>query len=400
MEPAADRVDPAQVGTARRWAMLAASTGAQAAAAVTIHGPAFLIPALHRQRGMSLAHAALVGAAPMFGVMLTLVAWGWVVDRLGERFTLLAGLTATVAADVVSTRMHQTVLIGASLLVAGAAAASTASASGRIVVGWFPPRQRGLAMGIRQTAQPIGVGVAAVTIAVLADRHGIGTALLAPTLAATVAVLGVLFVVIDPPRPHRSAGSSPSPYRQDTFLARIHGVSVLLVVPQFLVWTFALVWLIDDRHWSPGAAGAVVALAQVFGALGRIAVGAASDRVGSRTEVLRWVAVAAAATMAALGITAGLDWSVSVVLMVVATMVTVADNGLAFTAVAERAGPFWSGRALGVQNTAQYLTAAASAPVAGAVITAWGHPATFAAAAAFPVVAFALVPRDEAAFGA
>ena len=52
--------------------------------------------------------------------------------------------------------------------------------------------------------------------------------------------------------------------------------------------------------------------------------------------------------------------------MVVASTVTVADNGLAFTSVAERAGSFWSGRALGVQNTAQYLTAAAVAPVAGA----------------------------------
>ena len=46
--------------------------------------------------------------------------------------------------------------------------------------------------------------------------------------------------------------------------------------------------------------------------------------------------------------------------------VSVADNGLAFTSVAERAGAFWSGRALGVQNTAQYVVATAVAPVAAA----------------------------------
>jgi sugar phosphate permease len=39
------------------------------------------------------------------------------------------------------------------------AAASSNSASGRLVVGWFPPERRGLAMGIRQTAQPLGVGL-------------------------------------------------------------------------------------------------------------------------------------------------------------------------------------------------------------------------------------------------
>ena len=54
---------------------------------------------------------------------------------------------------------------------------------------------------------------------------------------------------------------------------RVHGVSVLLVVPQFLVWTYSLTWLVNERHWSPAAAGALVAATHVLGALGRIAVG-------------------------------------------------------------------------------------------------------------------------------
>lgn len=379
--------------------MLAASTTAQAAAAVTIHGPAFLIPALHEQRGLSLPTAALVAGASMFGVMTTLVAWGWFVDRFGERTTLLAGLSATFLAGLVSTQVHSTAVLGVALFFGGAAAASTASASGRVVVGWFPPRQRGLAMGIRQTAQPIGVGVAAISIAVTADAHGISSALLVPTVAAALAAVAVVLIIVDPPRPPRKEGSAPNPYRQDTFLTRIHGVSVLLVVPQFMVWTFALVWLIDDRGWSPGAAGTMVALAQVFGAGSRIAVGALSDRVGSRTVVLRWVAVAAAVTMALLGLTAELDLAIAVALMVAATAITVADNGLAFTAVAERAGPFWSGRALGIQNTAQYLTAAVTGPIAGVVIDAWGHAAAFALCALFPVLGATLVPRGESPFG-
>jgi hypothetical protein len=84
------------------------------------------------------------------------------------------------------------------------------------------------------------------------------------------------------------------------------------------------------------------------------------------------------------------------VFLTLATIVTVADNGLAFTAVAERAGPFWSGRSLGVHNTAQYVTAAVCAPTAGATITWLGYPATFALAALFPMLAIGLVPvRQE-----
>jgi sugar phosphate permease len=385
-----------QISGARRWAILGASSFAQGAAAVTIHGPAFLIPVLHERRGLSLAQAGLVAAAPLAGVVITLVLWGFVVDHLGERFAMVAGLSTTAVAGLISTQVDSTVLLGGALFLAGSAAASTASASGGVVVGWFPPERRGLAMGIRQMAQPVGVGVSAVTIAVIADERGISTALWVPTVAALIGLVAAVVVIIDPPRPERTAhGPVRNPYVATGYLARIHGVSVLLVIPQFLVWTFALVWLTDDRGWSAGAAGTLVGLSQVAGALGRIAAGQLSDVVRSRLRPLRWVAVAAAVTMGGLGLAAHLDWGVAVALVVLATTVTVADNGLAFTAVAERAGPFWSGRALGVQNTAQYVAASAVPPIAGLVVAGWGYAAAFGLAALFPVLAIALVPVHQ-----
>jgi sugar phosphate permease len=384
-------VDPARVGTARRWAMLAVGVLAQGTSAIAINGPAFLIPTLHRREGLSLVQASTVAAAPSVGVMLTLIAWGYAVDKLGERLVLAVGLAGTAVAGIAATRVSGTVPLAACQFLAGTFAASTSSASGRVVIGWFPVHRRGLAMGIRQMAQPLGVGVAAISIAVIAERHGVATALLVPAVASAVALAAVLAVVLDPPRPDRSVTATPNPYAE-SFLWRIHGVSVLLVIPQFVVWTFGLVWLVDSRGWTAGAAGTLIALTQLVGALGRIAAGHLSDVVGSRMVPLRAVAVAAAVAMALLGLTASQDWGVAVLVFVVATAATVADNGLAFTAVAERAGPFWSGRALGVQNTAQFLTAAGAAPVAGAAITHWGYAAAFGVTAVFPVVAIGLVP--------
>ena len=373
--------------------MLGASVVAQAAASVAINGPAFLIPSLQDDRGLSLAEAGTVAAAPVAGVMLTLFLWGLVVDRVGERAVLLAGLSGTTLLGAAATTVDGTLTLVVLLFVVGMFAACTGSASGRIVVGWFPPQRRGLAMGIRQMAQPLGVAVAAATIAVAADRAGITAALWVPVAATGVALVIVLLVVLDPPRPAATPALTANPYRADRFLARVHGVSVLLVVPQFLVWTYSLTWLVQERHWSAAAAGALVAATHVLGALGRIAVGQLSDVVGSRVRPLRWVAVAAAVTMALLALTE--PFAVAVILMVVASTVTVADNGLAFTSVAERAGSYWSGRALGVQNTAQYLTAALVAPVAGVAITHWGYAATFGLAALCPVVALPLVPRQD-----
>src|SRR3954469_25390131 len=380
--------------------MLGASVAAQASASVAINGPAFLIPQLQDDRGLSLAQAGTVAAAPIAGVMVTLFVWGLVVDRIGERAVLLAGLGGTALLGAVATTVHGTVALVVVLFVVGMFAACTGSASGRIVVGWFPPRRRGLAMGIRQMAQPLGVAIAAATIAVVADRMSVSAALWVPVVATGLAGLAVAVLVVDPPRPTPTEALTANPYRADSFLARVHGVSVLLVVPQFLVWTYSLAWLVQQRHWSAAAAGALIAGTHVLGALGRIGVGQLSDMVGSRVRPLRWVAIAAAVTMGLLALTEALAvraerLAVAVVLMVVASTVTVADNGLAFTSVAERAGSYWSGRALGVQNTAQYLTAAAVAPVAGVAITHWGYAATYALSALCPVIALPLVPRTD-----
>ncbi|MET0838062.1 MAG: MFS transporter, partial [Marmoricola sp.] len=227
-------LDTPTITTSRRWSMLAASVAAQASASVAINGPAFLIPELQRDRGLTLAQAGTVAAAPIAGVMVTLFLWGLVVDRIGERKVLLAGLGGTALLGALTTTVHDTAPLVVLLFVVGMFAACTGSASGRIVVGWFPPQRRGLAMGIRQMAQPLGVAVAAASIAVVADRAGIAAALWVPVVAVGLAFVVVLVIVRDPPRPSATAALTANPYRADRFLTRVHGVSVLLVVPQFL----------------------------------------------------------------------------------------------------------------------------------------------------------------------
>ncbi len=386
------------LSTLRRWSMLVIALFATLSANVFINGAAFLIPTLHTTMGLDLAKAGLVSAMPSFGMVFTLIAWGYVVDRVGERVVLAVGSALTAAAALAAASVHSLLLVGVFLLLGGMAAASSNSASGRLVVGWFPPQQRGLVMGIRQTAQPLGVAVGALVIPRLAQAHGVGMALLFPAIVCAVAALVCAVGVLDPPRPPRAeapAAHLANPYRGSNVLWRIHAVSVLLVVPQCVVWTFTLVWLIADRGWSTQSAGILVMSAQVLGALGRIAAGRWSDRTGSRLRPIRTIAIAAAVSMLALALTDALHSPLSIAVMVAASVITVSDNGLAFTAIAEIAGPFWSGRALGAQNTSQLLTAGLTPPLFGALIGALGFPVAFAVCALFPVVALPLVPVDE-----
>jgi MFS family permease len=380
--------------------MLSIGVAAQAAGTLVVSTPAFLIPLLHTERGLSLVEAGLLASAPTLGMVLTLVAWGAVADRFGERWVLSGGLVLTALAALGAVAADGYLGLGGLLLLSGMAAASVNAASGRVVIGWFPPRRRGLAMGIRQMSQPLGVAVAALVVPPLAASGGVPLPLLLGAALTLACGIACALWIMNPPRPAVAAGAvTPiSPYRASGMLWRIHLASMLLVIPQFTLATFGLVWLIADRGWNPAAAGALVGVSQFAGALGRIAVGVLSDRLGSRLRPLRWVAAAAMVVMALLALTSWVDAAPALIAAVylVASCITVADNGLAYTAVAEIAGSGWSGRALGAQNTGQFLAASAVGPGIGALIVLFGYPLAFLGAAIAPLLAVPIVPGPAA----
>jgi sugar phosphate permease len=210
-------------------------------------------------------------------------------------------------------------------------------------------------------------------------------------LSLLISVLVVGFVV-DPARPAAAEGTRQgSPYRAST-LWRLHGSSALLVIPQFAISVFSLEFLVTQRGWSPAGAGRLLFGFQLLGAVGRLVAGRWSDVAGSRLRPMRIIAVAAAVTMLAIGFGAGTGSVLAVVAVGVGTVVTVADNGLGFTAVAELAGSSWAGRAMGVQNTAQNVTASLTPPLLGALIAAAGFGTGFAVVAIFPVLAVLSTP--------
>lgn len=335
-------------------------------------------------------------SAPIAGTTCGLVVAGVCADRYGERRVLGVGLACT-GAFVLTASAVETFAARALLLVAaGAFAATSQATSGRLVLR-FPGRQRGLAMGIRQTAQPLGVVVAALSLPALAAAGtgrafaGLGVA----CLAASGLAGGVLR---DAPAMQHRAGAGPQQRLYGTaYLWRVHAASALLIVPQFGVAAFSFDCLVSVRSWSDGAAGVLLGFAQLTGAAARLGAGAWSDRVGLRLPPMRLLAGAVAVVLAALGLAAAAGAPVVVVLLVAAATVSVSTNGLSNTAVTERAGPAAAGRVMGTQNSAQNLVAAGTPPVLGAVIAAagagaGGYAVAFAISAALAAAAVPCIP--------
>ncbi len=249
-------------------------------------------------------------------------------------------------------------------------------------------------MSIRQTAQPLGIAMDALVIPDLAEHGSPNGGLLFPALACAVSAVVAAVVAHDPPHKPRAQAHPDelaSPYRGSSVLWRIHALSALMVMPQSMTVTFMLIWLRADQGWSRQSAGILVAVTALLGALSRMAAGRWSDRIGSRMRPIRLIALATSVSMMLLAFT-NEHHPVAVLLMVAVSVITVMDNGLEATAITEYAGQFWSGRALGVQNTGQRLMTLAGPPLFGAVIGAFGYPVAFALCAIFPLAAAPVVP--------
>lgn len=387
----------------RRWLVLGVGLAALIAGCAAQYGLAYLIPAL-RAEGRSLEEATLLVSAPVAGILLTLIAWGAMADRWGERPVLATGLGAAglfaIAAASVDGMLGQWVL----LFAVGATSSAIHAASGRLILGWFAASQRGLAMGIRQMGQPLGVGFAAVVLPPLA-LGGVGAPLAALGIACLLAAALVVLLVRDPRRPPAPAvGTAPvSPYREP-YLWRIHLASSLLVIPQWAVAVFAFDFLVTALGWPVSAAGVLLAISALLGAGSRLVAGHWSDRVGSRLGPMRIVSVVIGLVMTVLALSAVAGIGPTTVALAVAAVVTVSPNGLAFTAVAERAGSRWAGRALGIQNTFQNLVAGITAPPLAVLIGlagggAAGYGVAFLAVAALPFLAALAIPARQERLG-
>ncbi|MER7005315.1 MFS transporter [Dactylosporangium sp. NPDC000555] len=380
----------------RRWLILVVGMLAMTAGSTFQYGLAYLIPAF-RDEGLSLEQAGILVACPTVGVVLALIAWGAAADLWGERVVLSTGLGLAGLVLVAARWAHGTASLAVCLALAGAAGGSTL-ASGRLILGWFARHERALAMGIRQSAQPMGLALAAATLPALAAG---GTRV--PLLFLAVLFLAAAtaaFVVVRDPAPQSSTTDQPAPDRKPTStspyrtprLWRIHAASALLVIPQFTVTTFTLVFLTDTRGWTALGAGYLLAGAQACGALGRLGAGYWSDRTGSRLRPVRIIAISTGVGMLVLAASAAAGSSLAVPVLLFLAVVAVSSNGLSFTAVAEYAGSAWAGRALGIQTTSQNALAAATPPVLAVTIGAAGFAPSFALVAAFPLIAAMLVP--------
>jgi len=363
-----------------RWAVLAAGTVAQASFSTVSFAIAVLAPALREEYGLSLTEIGVVLAAEWIGLTFALLPWGFAVDRWGERWTLAGGLAVCAGFLAAAAYAPSFAWLVVFLGLAGIAGGSVQSGSGRAVMRWFSAGERGLALGVRQTAVPVGGAVAALVLPLLeTPRAGF---LFVAGFVLAGALAGAL-VLRAGTEEHIEATDVELTLRDRRLWLACWG-SGLYLVAQVAMMGFVVLFLYDEHGFSTGEAAAVFAVGQGLAAVLRIGVGRWSDVLGSRVRPLRRIGVAVAVTVAAVAVLSESPAWLLVPALVLATGMSMAWNGLSYTIAAELGGRR-SGAAIGFQQTVLSAIGVA-APVAFAAAvsgTSWGI--AFALAALFPL---------------
>jgi sugar phosphate permease len=339
-----------------RWVVLAVGAGATAALSAVQGGLPALGPAIQEAFGLTLVEVAAVFSAFALGTVITLLAWGALSDRASERWVIAGGLGAgSLALAAAASADGYLAFLGA-VVVAGMLGSSAISASGRAVFGWFPRDERGLALGLRQTAVPAGAAAASLSLPPLAAAAGLDAALYALAGAMLAASVAAALWLRDGERRQSAAPPAPDAVR-DPRIWRLSAASSFMIIGQVGLTSLLVLYLYGERGWSAADAALALGGVQVGAAVARMAVGRWSDLRDERIEPFRRLAAAAGALLLAAAALAGAPDAIAVPVLIAGGVAAMSWNGLSFTAAAEISGRRQAGTAMGIQNTTMRLVA-------------------------------------------
>lgn len=165
-------------GDSYRWIVLGVAVAAQSLTAVVSQGTYTLIPFWKAEYSLSQASAALPGLFLNGGQTVSMLFLGRAIDRYGERSVVGAGVAAMSLAAFGAAMLASSYLVLLLFLaLVGVFYASVQPGGTRAIIRWFPSRQHGVAIGIRQAAFPLGTALAAATLPLMAHRYGWTTAM-------------------------------------------------------------------------------------------------------------------------------------------------------------------------------------------------------------------------------
>jgi len=385
-----------------RWVALALVTSGHAFGSIAALAVAPLAPFLLDSLGLSRAQVGLLLPAVYLGGVLMAVPAGWLTERRGVRLPLAGGLVTVGALATLAALAPSLPALLACLVIAGFGFSVLNPTTGKAVYDWFPARERGIAMGIKQAGLTLGGIVAALALppiaAALDWRVSMETAGAAAVGAALVIVLAYRAPAV------RAAERPAEPARLRTLgpFIRRRGVAVVfaaglaLSIAQSSLLGYLALFARETFAISSVEAARLLALAHLGGVVGRLGWGVVSDRLffGRRRPGLAINALVGAAAYVCFAFGDRLPLGAAAVLAFVAGVGAFGWVGLYFALVAEIGGATSAGLLTGLATVFAWSGVLVGPPLFGwmlALTDSYRLPWLMLAAIALAVTA--VLPR-------
>jgi predicted MFS family arabinose efflux permease len=354
-----------------RWFALGVTTLCQAAAQILAYGLGPLAPFLQQTFQISRTEIGLISSATSLATAPSALFGGWAADRVGERRALiLSGLVTTCAAVAVSRSGSFWTLI-VSCLILGLGNGVQNPAGSAAIMRWFPPRQRGVAMGIRQTGVPLGGMLAASLAPALALAYGWRTAYVCGGLVALLGATLIFIAYYDPPRTQPTGAASVRSFRDLLSDTQIWWLALIFncqLFTQSAVMAYFVLFLHEALETSVVAAAAFLAVANGVAMVARIAWGFLSDRYfqGKRRPVLLIIVLLTiGSTLAAAALPRHTPWFLIVGLAALLGVSAFSWTGVLGTLVIEKVGRESAGSAVSLVQVLATPASLCSPPLFG-----------------------------------
>ena len=342
----------AERGLPGRYRILVLILAAQTMANIGPLGLPAIAALIREDLGLTLPQAGSLLSLYYVGPVLMSMPAGFLTDRWGMSRMLVAG-QAVIGLGLLGVAFSQSyAALVAMLIASGFGYGMLNPTSTKVVIGWFPFRQRATMVGFKQVGLPFGGALGAALMPALGLALGWRVAVVTSALILALTVLASIIVYRDPPTAPVAPGGQSA--LRAVMLSRdlwLVGLSTLVFAATQTVWMgYLVLYLRDVVGLSLVAAGGFLALAQASGMVGRVAFGVLSDRAfGGRRRAPLLLAGAGSAlcslAMAWTGAGSATAWIT--VLALVFGFVGIGWNGVQHTLMAELAGPRAAGTAVG-----------------------------------------------------
>lgn len=383
-----------------KYRVLALMTAAQTGASVVQQAVGALAPFLILQFGLNQAQLGAMFTALYLGSALFTAFSGALADRFGERTMVGVSGAVMTTALVASALIPNYTWLSVCMFLFGVGYAASMPAGGRAILTWFD-RDRGFAMGIRQTGVPLG-GLLGAVVLPFAALHfgGYRSALLVAAALIVIATGTACFFY------REVAGDRPAPGRFADVLAGMGRLArdprmiattltcMVLVNGQLAMNGFLTVTAVQVIGVTPALAASAFAFSFVAATVARLFWGWYSDRFMRASRIALLAALCALSAAASFSF-ALLGPSTAVLLIPAALFLgffAAGWNGVMAAVLAEIGGADRAGSAIGLTLTAVFGTSSVGPLLFGTIAdhtsldTAWLVNAVISVLGVLPVL--------------